>query len=135
MRGFYANGVIPVNDDLRYLRQRPARAPGYPSAMIETRIREFRLAQGLTLEGLAKRAGISVSYLSEIEKHKKPLNSHRLDQIATALGKTPAELISGPVPPTSDLDALLTAFALLEEEDRAVVVQLAERIARSKEPR
>lgn len=59
-------------------------------------IRERRVAMGLTLTELAKRAGVSKSYLSEIEQGKKPINSTRLQQVARALRTAPSDLLARP---------------------------------------
>lgn len=48
----------------------------------------FRTHYGLTLRQLARRAGISPSYLSEIERRRKPGSAATLAKIATALDTT-----------------------------------------------
>ena len=53
-----------------------------------TPVRAFRDHQGLTLRDLAKRADISLSYLSEIEHGRKPGSVAALTRIAEALGTT-----------------------------------------------
>lgn len=57
------------------------------------RIRELRHAKGLTLEALADMAGISRSYLNELELGAKTINANRLDQVARALGVAATDLI------------------------------------------
>lgn len=57
------------------------------------RIRELRHAKGLTLESLADMAGISRSYLNELELGAKTINANRLDQVARALGVAATDLI------------------------------------------
>lgn len=56
-------------------------------------IHRHRKAQGLTLEALAERAGISRSYLNELENGSKVANARRLQQIANALGIQVTDLI------------------------------------------
>lgn len=48
-------------------------------------IRQHRNNKGLTLEQLAERAGISRSYLTELELGAKTINANRLEQIAKAM--------------------------------------------------
>lgn len=56
------------------------------SAPIGRRIRELRKAHGLTLRDLAGTVGISVSYLSQIERDVSRLPIGVLNRIAAALG-------------------------------------------------
>lgn len=81
------------------------------------KIREIRKSQGLTLEGLAEKAGISRSYLNELELGAKTINANRLQQVATALGVTPEELIAtAPAAPIS-VAGKVGAGALVPLED------------------
>ena len=48
----------------------------------------FRTHHGLTLRELARRAGISPSYLSKIERGRKPGSAATLAKIATTLNTT-----------------------------------------------
>ena len=61
----------------------------------------FRTHRGLTLRELARRAGISSSYLSEIERGRKPGAAAALAKIAAALAKIAAAL-------DTTIDALLS---------------------------
>ncbi len=54
----------------------------------ESPIVAFRTHRGLTLRDLARRAGISPSYLSEIERRRKPGSAATLAKLATALNTT-----------------------------------------------
>lgn len=65
------------------------------------RIREIRLSKGLTLEQLADMAGISRSYLNEMELGAKNINNVRLQQVARALGVTASDLVARTVLPVS----------------------------------
>lgn len=100
--------------------------------MLMTRIRELREARGWTLSELAGRAGISVSYLSEIEQHRKPVNSRRLKRFATAFGVAPHDLFALLADPGehNEVSELLMYFTNLSPEDRALIFQLAERLHR-----
>lgn len=57
---------------------------------IGNKIRELRLEYDLTLKELAARAGISLSYLSDIEKGRSNPSVDTLQNIADALGKSPS---------------------------------------------
>ena len=57
----------------------------------------FRTHRGLTLRELARRAGISPSYLSEIERHRKPGSTATLTKIAATLNTTIDTLLTDPV--------------------------------------
>lgn len=54
----------------------------------------FRTHRGLTLRELARRAGISLSYLSEIERNLKPGSAATLAKIAAALDTTIDSLLT-----------------------------------------
>ena len=54
----------------------------------------FRRHRGLTLRGLAERTGIAASYLSEIERGRKPGSAAALARIAAALDTTVDVLLS-----------------------------------------
>lgn len=58
----------------------------------------FRSHRGITLRALAKETGIAASYLSEIERGRKPGSAAALARIATALGTTVDVLLSDTVP-------------------------------------
>lgn len=60
---------------------------------LNVRIRELRQGKGWTLEQLASMAGLSIPYLSQIERGIKNLNNHQIERISGALGVSPAELI------------------------------------------
>lgn len=57
-----------------------------PDAAIGGEIRDLRKARGLTLVEVAKAAGISVGYLSQIERNQSRLPIGALKRIADALG-------------------------------------------------
>ena len=57
-------------------------------------IRDIRRQRGLTLEQLAEKAGISRSYLNELELGAKTINAQRLQQVADALDVHPEDLIA-----------------------------------------
>ncbi len=57
------------------------------------RIREHRNAQDLTIEDLAERTGLSVSYVSRLEKGERNLSIRNLNLFAHALNLTSSDLI------------------------------------------
>ncbi len=71
--------------------------------------RRLRHESGLGLKEIAGRAGLSVSYLSEIEKGKKHPKPGKLLRLAEALGTTYEELVSPKV--GDDLDPVRSLFA------------------------
>lgn len=63
------------------------------AAAVGPAIRQHRRDRGWTLEELARRSGLSRSYLNELELGTKTLNLRRLDSIAAALGVPFEELL------------------------------------------
>ena len=63
-------------------------------------IRHVRKAKGLTLHGLARRTGLSIGYLSQVERGISGLSIKTLKQVSDALGVQVARLYqeTGPVP-------------------------------------
>jgi len=66
--------------------------PGFAQALGRT-IKVMRTEQGIERRELAERAGISYSYITEIENGNKPPSSAKLGPIASALGVRMSELI------------------------------------------
>ncbi|WP_412679794.1 helix-turn-helix domain-containing protein [Brevibacillus choshinensis] len=64
---------------------------------MENKIRERRIQQGFTVEGLAKKVKISRSYMSQIETgaRGRKMNYPLLARIARALDTTPDYLMNG----------------------------------------
>lgn len=62
---------------------------------IGQRIKQLRIARGLTLQELAGKAKISAGYLSEIERGGPALSGEKLEALATALGTTADYLLTG----------------------------------------
>ncbi len=57
-------------------------------------VRAFRDHQGLTLRELSERSGVAASYLSEIERGRKPGSVAALTRIAESLGVAIDALVS-----------------------------------------
>ncbi|THH34930.1 helix-turn-helix domain-containing protein [Neolewinella litorea] len=59
------------------------------------KVKQLRLQQGFSFDQLSKQAGISLSYLNEIEKGKKFPKRDKVEQLAAALGTTAGDLTNG----------------------------------------
>ncbi|HWF32130.1 MAG TPA: helix-turn-helix transcriptional regulator [Solirubrobacteraceae bacterium] len=59
------------------------------------RIRERRVALGLSQESLAERSGVHWTFLGQVERGRRNLSLHNLLKIAAGLAVDPAELIGG----------------------------------------
>jgi transcriptional regulator with XRE-family HTH domain len=87
------------------------------SRQLGRRINQLRKLRGLTQEELAERAGISVSFLSMIERAERVPHLTTLAQLADALGITLSEAFAGLERPVTggsgDLAALMAYLASL----------------------
>jgi len=63
---------------------------------VRRRLRELRLQRGMTLDDVARRAGIDVSTLSRLESGKRRLALDHLPRLATALSVSTDELLRAP---------------------------------------
>lgn len=79
---------------------------------IGAQIRARRTEQGLTLESLAERSGVSAAMLSEVERAVKNPTVKLAWQIARALGCSLTELLDEPEPATT----------LVRADDRSAIV-------------
>lgn len=62
------------------------------------RLRELRLERGLTLRATAEAAGMSLPYLSEIERGRKLPSLDLLHHLAAALGLSTVQILEGVAP-------------------------------------
>jgi transcriptional regulator with XRE-family HTH domain len=62
---------------------------------LQDRLKELRTAHDLTLKGLAERTGLSVSYLSDMERGRTTPPLVTLETLATALDMTVIDLLAG----------------------------------------
>lgn len=69
---------------------------------IGQRIKRLRTAQGLTVQDLAKRAGVSPGYLSEVERGLSAVSVDKLTQIANGLGVGVDVLLEDQAPADSE---------------------------------
>lgn len=76
----------------RYNRLPVVNGCRYTSGM-KLRLKELRKAKGWTQREVAEKAGISLSYYTELELETKQINARRMDAIAKALEVEPFELI------------------------------------------
>jgi len=93
---------------------------------MKLRIKELRKARGLTQRELADMAGLSQSYLTELENEKKTINVNRMSAIARALGVAPKDLIVGEE--KSPHAKLIALFEPLSADQQEVVLRLMETI-------
>jgi transcriptional regulator with XRE-family HTH domain len=73
-----------------------------PSAQVGPRIREFRKQRGLTLRSLAARSGLSIGFLSQVERGISSIGLTALGSVANALGHSVADFFDTPPAATSD---------------------------------
>ncbi|MGB9856798.1 MAG: helix-turn-helix domain-containing protein [Dictyoglomaceae bacterium] len=97
------------------------------------KIRELRKERNLTLEELSKRTGLSLSYISLIERGLKNPSLKALEKIASCFGLTPAALFSREE--NESLEAFLRANTNLDEDERKMIIQLIESLERKKNVR
>jgi XRE family transcriptional regulator, regulator of sulfur utilization len=62
---------------------------------LQDRLKEVRTARDLTLKGLGERTGLSVSYLSDMERGRTTPPLVTLEMLATALDMTVIDLLTG----------------------------------------
>jgi transcriptional regulator with XRE-family HTH domain len=87
---------------------------------MKTRIKALREDRGWTVAALAKRAGISASYVSEIENHRKTVNGRKIDALARAFGVRPVDLIDESSVDPETVDHIRRLERLTEADRQAV---------------
>lgn len=123
MHTLFAHSEVQHNPFLRYKR-RDNSIPSVNIRNMKLNIRQIRKAKKFTQDDLAKIAGVSPSYLSEIETGRKPINSARLQKIADALGVSPTALISDD-DATTELEQLTELMGQLDLEGQRQVMEFA----------
>lgn len=98
----------------RYCPVTPDAGNRYAPRM-KLRLREFRLARGLTQSQVAERVGISQGYLAEIERGKKQINANRLEAFARFYKVHPGELIESGT--NDSAEVLAQRIRLIAPED------------------
>ena len=71
-------------------------ADGELNERIAERVRDLRVAQGLSLEALATKSGVSRSMISLVERGESSPTAVVLDKLATGLGVVLASLFDAP---------------------------------------
>ncbi|WP_306150675.1 helix-turn-helix domain-containing protein [Roseovarius sp. MMSF_3281] len=87
-----AHSDICRNTKSRYNRLPHSGGCRYMNGM-KLRLKELRKEKGWTQREVAEKAGISLSYYTELELEKKQINAGRMEAIAKAFGVQPFELI------------------------------------------
>lgn len=67
------------------------RGQGNGQAMVGARMRQFRKERGLTLRGLASQSGLSIGFLSQVERGISAIGLTALNGVAAALDRPVAE--------------------------------------------
>lgn len=63
--------------------------------LVGKRIRELRLASGLSQEALADEAGLHRTYMGSVERGERNISLENIVRIARALKVEPSELLKG----------------------------------------
>lgn len=63
--------------------------------LVGARMRQFRKDRGLTLRGLAAQSGLSIGFLSQVERGVSSIGLTALNGVATALDRPVAEFFNG----------------------------------------
>ena len=87
---------------------------------VAARIKELREARGLTQNALANAAGVSPTYIYQLERGEKSPTVEYIDHICWGLGVTMGEFFGGPEM-SSDIAAVITG---LTERQRQLLVEL-----------
>ncbi|MDY0059361.1 MAG: helix-turn-helix transcriptional regulator [Myxococcota bacterium] len=88
------------------------------AAGIGKRIRELRRARGLSQQALAEKAGISVTYASQLERNIGNPTLSTIQQLATALQVDPADIIRQAEGSAEDEAAVLGAVSgVIDQKD------------------
>ncbi|MFF3868216.1 helix-turn-helix domain-containing protein [Micromonospora sp. NPDC001898] len=106
------------------VRERPLpgerAADATPAGLVGTRIRQYRKERGLTLRGLAARSGLSIGFLSQVERGISSIGLTALGSVAKALDHTVAEFFdAGADSPDQAVGPLPTHFTLTRAETPA----------------
>ena len=82
------------------------------------RIREIREKRGMTQENLAEAAGLSKSFLSEVENDRSNISSQLLLRIANELGASMDYLLDGKVKEAIEREPVVIPSALSEYAEK-----------------
>lgn len=104
-----------------------------PYKPIGPRVRQLREEKGWSLTELSRRAGISRSYLYQIEQEESTPTQEKIQQLAEALGALTSELL-GEEPEEMEIPSILRDFAKQVGIGSAEVRMLASIEYRGKRP-
>jgi len=95
------------------------------------RIRELRVARGLTLERVAELAGTSLQQVQRLESGKRRLTEGWMRRLAPVLGVAPADLMSDALPDGDQIGQhsenalVLRWWGLLTPDEKRMIVSFA----------
>lgn len=69
-----------------------------PKEMFGLRLRELRLARGMSQEALAHEAELDRTYVSSCERGKRNISLENIHRLAAALDVSPTKLLESPKP-------------------------------------
>lgn len=103
--------------------------------LIGYRIQQARRERGMTQEQLAERIGVSVGYISQIERGYSKVSLDRLSELAVELGCDMATLVGGAAPASVGYrqEELLEKYARLDHRQRRVVLECLDVLLRYQE--
>jgi transcriptional regulator with XRE-family HTH domain len=101
---------------------------------IGARIRQARIAMGLTQVELAAAVGVSRAHLTNVEGGNGGLALDKLSVLAIETGATVAWLIGEAGPVDQAEVALLTAYKALDQRDRETLLRVAQSFNRDEPP-
>ncbi len=92
---------------------------------MKLRIKEIRVARGLTQEELANKIQFSRSYLAQLESGARELTTKKLAAIAAALEVDPKEIVDFNAPDQRQEALIIEAFRSLSPDQRKSWLDLA----------
>ncbi|MCS7202576.1 MAG: helix-turn-helix transcriptional regulator [Dictyoglomus sp.] len=103
---------------------------------IGDKIRKIRKQKNLTLEELSKKTGLSLSYISLIERGLKNPSLKALEKIAECLDISPSIFFrEEDIDEKESIEVFLRANTNLDEEERKMIIQLIESLEKKKNVR
>lgn len=103
------------------MRSSAAQKEATPQDHVGARMRQFRTERGLTLRGLAARSGLSIGFLSQVERGVSSIGLTALNSVAAALDRPVAEFFADGEEAASDgvTASLPSHFTLTRAESGA----------------
>ena len=95
---------------------------------MRVKVRDIRIAKGVSQGDLAKHLGISQPYLSQIEKGSRKLDAEKIGQIADFLGVPSHELVDYSAPAHEDVQELLEIFERATPEQQQMILALTKTV-------